>query len=113
MFIRIFAPACFALLLVSANALAAQGKVTISSPMNGTMLSANDKVALTYEAVPGSDGDHLHLYLDGKRIDIIHQLKGVAEVGMLDPGGHHICLAINTKGHVPTGAEGCVDVTVK
>lgn len=110
---RLFAPAFFAFLLASTNALAAPGKVIISSPTNGAMFSTNDKVVLTYEAVPGPDGDHLHLYLDGKRIDIIHQLKGMAEVGMLDPGSHHICLAINTKSHVPTGAEGCVDVTVK
>lgn len=110
---RILAPLFFTFLLVSANALAAPGMVTISSPMNGAMVSKDTKVELNYEAVPGPDGDHLHLNLDGKRIDIIHQMKGTAEVGMLEPGKHHICLAINTKGHVPTGAEGCVNVTVK
>ena len=110
---RIFAPVFFAFLLVSANALAAAGMVTISSPMNGAMVSKDAKVELSYEAVPGPDGDHLHLYLDGKRIDIIRTMKGMADVGMLEPGKHHICLEINTKSHVPTGAEACVDVTAK
>jgi hypothetical protein len=32
---------------------------------------------------------------------------------MLMPGKHHICLTVNTKGHVPTGAEACIDVTSK
>jgi hypothetical protein len=46
-------------------------------------------------------------------VDVIHQLKGNANVGMLEAGKHHICLEVNTKGHVPTGAEACVDVTSK
>ena len=110
---RILVPAFFALLMGSGSVLAAEGKVTISSPMNGAMVSSHDTVELSYEAVPGPDGDHLHLNLDGKRVDVIHQLKGMAKVGMLDPGKHHICLAVNTKGHVPTGAEACIDVTSK
>lgn len=110
---RIFAPVFLALMLISTNVLAAAGKVTISSPMDGAMVSRDANVELSYEAVPGSDGDHLHLYLDGKRIDIIHPMKGTADAGMLEPGRHHICLTMNTKGHVPTGAEACIDVISK
>lgn len=110
---RILTPVFLAFLLVSANTLAAESKVTISSPANGAMVSKNAKVELNYEAMPGSDGDHLHLYLDGKRIDVIRPMKGTADVGMLEPGKHHICMTVNTRGHVPTGAEACLDVTAK
>ena len=104
---------CLALIFCSGSVFAAEGKVTISSPENGTAFSQHDDVVLKYEAIPGPDGDHLHLYLDGKRVDVIHQLKGSAKVGMLEIGKHHICLEVNTKGHVPTGAQACVDVISK
>lgn len=110
---RISVPALFLSLLFASPAFADSGKVTISSPADGAVVSPHDDVSVSYEAVLGTDGDHLHLYLDGKRIDVIRPLKGTASVGMLAPGKHHICLAVNTKSHVPTGAEGCVDVTSK
>jgi hypothetical protein len=110
---RKLVPVFFALIIGSGNVFAAEGKVTISSPANGAMVSPGNNVELSYEAIPGPDGDHLHLNLDGKRIDVIHSLKGTATVGMLAPGKHHICLAVNTKGHVPTGVEACIDVTSK
>ena len=103
----------FASLLLSGLALADMGKVTISAPANGATFNKTDSVELMYEALPGDDGDHVHLNLDGKRIDVIHSLKGKASAGMLNPGKHHICIAVNSKGHVPTGAEACIDVTSK
>ena len=111
--IRTLAPVFFAFLLVSANALATEGKVSISSPANGSTVGHDSNLALNYEAVPGPEGDHLHLYLDGKRVDVIRPMKGTADVGMLVSGKHHICLTVNTRGHVPTGAEACIDVTSK
>lgn len=111
--VRILAPVFLTFLLGSTNVLAAASKVTISSPANGATVSKNDNTELSYEAVPGPDGDHLHLYLDGKRIDVIHPMKGKADAGMLEPGKHHICLTVNTKGHAPTGAEACLDVVSK
>lgn len=110
---RILAPFFSALLLASGHAVAAPGMVNITSPMDGTMVGKGDMVKVSYEAAPGPDGDHLHLYLDGKRIDVIRPMKGTAEVGMLEPGKHRICMEVNTRGHVPTGAEACVNVTSK
>jgi hypothetical protein len=103
--------AVVALVLGSGSVFAEEGKVTIMS-VTPAVPYTNDKIKLTYEAVLGPNGDHLHLNVDGKRVDIIRQLKGTAEVGPLPAGKHHICLAINTVSHVPTGAEGCTDVTV-
>jgi hypothetical protein len=111
--ISILAPFFFALLLGSGGALAAEGKVVISSPPNGATVSQHDNIELNYEAIPGPDGDHLHLNVDGKRMDVIHPMKGAAHVGMLNPGKHHICLTVNTRGHVPTGVEACIDITSK
>ena len=102
-----------AFLLLPDAAFSDDGMVTITSPANGARFKPTDSVELMYEALPGTDGDHLHLYLDGKRIDVIHSLKGKASAGMLSPGMHHICLAVNTKGHMPTGAQACIDVTSK
>lgn len=110
---KIFTATIFALLFSSSTVFSADGMVTISSPANGATVSSHDNIELNYEAVLGADGDHMHLNLDGKRIDIIHPMKGSAHVGMLDSGKHHICLTVNTKGHVPTGVEGCIDITAK
>lgn len=111
--IKIAVPFLVAFLTASGGAYAAGASVTITRPMNDAMVSTRDNVELSYEAVPGPDGDHLHLYLDGKRIDILHPMKGTATVGMLDPGKHKICLTVNTRSHAPTGAEACVEVTAK
>jgi hypothetical protein len=104
---------CFTLICGSGVAFATSGKVTISSPADGAMVGSKEPVKVSYEADPGTDGDHLHLYADGQKVDVIHQLKGTAEVPPLAPGKHKICLVVNTKGHVSTGAEGCVNVTSK
>ncbi|HCI12748.1 MAG: hypothetical protein A2063_05735 [Gallionellales bacterium GWA2_60_142] len=102
-----------AILFGSTPAHAANGKVTISAPAKGAVVAANAKLKLSYEADTGYDGDHLHLNVDGKRTDVIRQLKGTIEVDGLAPGKHQLCLLVNTKGHVPTGPESCVDVTAK
>lgn len=103
----------FLLLFGSGAAFASNGKVTISSPADGAMVGSMDSIKLVYEADPGPDGDHLHLNIDGKRVDVIRQLKGTVTVDALSPGKHQICLAVNTRGHVPTGVENCINVTSK
>lgn len=102
-----------AMLFGASPAHAANGKVTISSPANGATVTAGAKFKLSYEAEPGIDGDHLHLNVDGQRADVIRQLKGSVDIAGLTPGKHHLCLLVNTKGHVPTGPEACIDVTAK
>jgi hypothetical protein len=98
------------LAIVCAPALAEGGKITINSPVNGAMVGANAKVLLNYEVMLGPSGDHLHLYLDDDRIDILRQLKGSTEVDGMKPGKHKICLTENTKWHMSTGLERCVEV---
>lgn len=110
---RILATVFFTLLLGSTNALAAAGKVSISFPKNGATFTTNDDIVLHYAAVPGPNGNHLHLVVDGSKVDEIYQLNGTEDVGTLGSGKHHICLAISNAAHIPTGVEGCIDVTVK
>lgn len=97
----------------SGLAFADAGKVTIFSPADGAVVDSYDKTELKYEATTGPNGDHLHLNVDGKRVDVIRQLKGSVMVDALPPGKHQICLAVNTKAHVPTGVEKCINVTSK
>ncbi|MGA8146116.1 MAG: hypothetical protein WB870_00895 [Gallionellaceae bacterium] len=111
---RILAPVLFSFFLAcSGSAFAADGKITISAPANDATVTPNDDVEITYEAVLGPNGNHLHLYLDDKRIDVLHQLKGKADVGMIPAGSHKICLTENTASHAPTGVETCINVTSK
>lgn len=102
-----------AMLLGVAPAHAANGQVTISAPANDAVVTAGAKIKLSYEADAGYDGDHLHLNVDGKRADVIRQLKGTIEVDGLTPGRHRLCLLANTRGHVPTGPQSCVEITAK
>lgn len=95
------------------QAFAADGKITINFPADGAILSAKNKLTVNYDAVLGPAGDHLHLYVDGERIDVLRQLKGSTELDPMTPGIHHICLAENTKSHVATGPETCIDVTAQ
>jgi len=97
--------------LICGQAIAADGSITISSPTNGSMVSSKDKVPVVYVAMLGATGDHLHLYVDGKRVDVLHQTKGSTDLDALPAGKHHVCLTVNTSSHAPTGVETCVDIT--
>jgi hypothetical protein len=90
---------------------AADGSITISSPANGAMVSSKTKVPVAYSAMLGPTGDHLHLYVDGKRVDVLREAKGSADLDALPAGKHHVCLTVNTSSHAPTGVETCVDLT--
>ncbi len=100
-------------LVACAQAFAADGMITIKSPANGAVVNAKSPVPLSYDAAFGKEGDHMHLYVDGNRVDILSQARGTTDLAALSPGKHHICLEVNTKGHVSTGVESCVDVTSK
>jgi len=111
---RIITPVLISLFLAcSGTAYAEAGKITISAPEDGSSVAQNEKVEITYEVKLGPNGDHVHLYLDDKRVDVLRQLKGKAEVGMIPSGKHRICLTENSSGHVPTGPKACIDINSK
>lgn len=92
--------------------LAADAKVTISSPLDGAKISRKSKIEVSYEIVPGQNGDHIHLYVDDKEAVVIRKLKGNHTVESLDPGKHAICIKIVNKGHTPIGVQACTNINV-
>ena len=108
---KILKTTIFVFLFGSSMAFAASGKITITSPTEGAMVGSGEKIKLSYEVDPGPEGDHTHLNVDGKRVDVLRQLKGTTEIDPLAPGKHQICIVVNTRGHVPTGVEKCVNIT--
>lgn len=91
-------------------ALAQDAAVTISSPANGAQVGTSG-IKVDYSVVTGPKGDHVHFYVDGKEVAVLHQLKGSYTVDMLKAGGHDLCIKIVDKGHTPIGVEKCVKVT--
>lgn len=111
---RILTPLVFSVFLASAGSVqAAEGSITIKTPADGATVSQDADTEVAYSATLGPNGDHLHIYLDNKRIDVLHQLEGKADVGYIPPGEHKICIAENTRSHVATGVETCISVTSK
>jgi hypothetical protein len=96
---------------LSGAVLAADASVTISSPADGAKVSASAPTKVTYEAVPGPKGDHVHLYVDGGEASVLRQLKGTTTVDTLTAGPHTLCIKIVDKGHTPIGVEKCIKVT--
>jgi hypothetical protein len=87
--------------------------VTISAPVDGAALSAKSKIPVTYDAVPGPEGNHLHVYVDGKEVGQWHRLKGTQTLAPMTAGKHEICLHLATKAHVELGVNKCTSVTVQ
>ncbi|MBN8464714.1 MAG: hypothetical protein J0M01_18155, partial [Dechloromonas sp.] len=58
------------------TAVAQEGSVSISAPADGAKLQAAADNRVTYEIMPGPKGDHSHLYIDGKEIAVLRELKG-------------------------------------
>lgn len=101
-----------ALLACSQVSLAQEASVKISSPADGATLDAMDQNKVVYEVVAGPRGDHTHLYVDGKEVAVLRQLKGSYAMETPAPGKHVICIKVVNKGHTPIGAEQCVKVSV-
>ncbi len=104
-----------ALLLAGSATFAAepQGSITLLAPPDGAVVSISQPVTIKWEAVWGPDGNHLHVYLDDRRMDVVREAKGSDDIRILLPGKHQICLAIETRWHSPTGVQKCIAVTAK
>lgn len=89
------------------------GAVTIVSPADGAKLDAMAENRITYDVVPGPKGDHTHLYVDGKEIAVLRQLKGSYTLASLAPGAHELCIKVVNKNHTPIGIEKCIKVKVE
>lgn len=108
-----FAPLLALAFAFPLTALAQEASVTISAPADGARLQAAADNRVAYEIVPGPKGDHSHLYIDGKEIAVLRELKGIAPLKALAAGPHEICVKVVNKNHTPIGVEKCVKVTVE
>jgi hypothetical protein len=104
-----------ALLFVPLPALAAsaEASVKITSPADGAKLDAMEQAKLVYEFAPGPRGDHVHIYVDNKEVDILRKLAGSYTLETLAAGAHTICVKVVNKAHVPIGVEKCIKVSVE
>jgi hypothetical protein len=87
--------------------------VTISEPKDGGQLTAGGPVTLKYKAIPGPQGDHVHVYVDGREVAILRELEGSYAVGPLTPGRHELAIKVVNRAHVPIGVESSIAVEVK
>ena len=99
--------------LAAPPTLAAEAKIDITSPANGSRLEAKAPSNFTYEATMGGEGDHVHLYMDGKQVALLRQMKGSHTLDLMAPGMHEICARIVNKNHTPIGVERCIKVTAE
>lgn len=89
------------------------GNVKILAPAEGARLDAMADNRISYEVVPGERGDHTHLYVDGKEVAVLRQLKGSHALETLAPGKRELCIKVVNKNHTPIGVEKCVKVAVE
>lgn len=87
------------------------GAVQITSPVEGAKVKSNP--SLDYNVVPGPKGDHVHMYADGKEVDVIKKLKGEYTFQKLKIGKRELCIKVVDKGHTPIGVEKCIHVIVE
>lgn len=109
----VFAAALTAVIGFASAAPAAGPSVTITSPTDGEKLDAMAQTRVAYEVVPGPNGDHVHLYVDGKEVAILRQLKGTHTLETMATGAHDICIKVVNKAHTPVGVEKCIKVEVE
>jgi hypothetical protein len=99
--------------LAAPLAVAAESKIDISSPVDGAKLDGKAQNKLNYNITLGGDGDHIHVYVDGKQADVLHKMKGSYTLESMAQGNHEICIKIVNKNHTPVGVDRCVKVTVQ
>lgn len=95
------------------HAAAATPYARIHSPPNGAVLRANAGHTLTYEIDPGTEGNHVHVVVDGREVAVLRKRTGIYRLQGLASGPHEICLKVANKAHVPIGVEHCVQVVVE
>ncbi len=86
------------------------GAVKIISHKDGDTVAANTAFVMEYEVTRSSGGDHLHIYIDGGKPDLVSEMKGSYEVATLSAGEHTIAIKEMTSGHSPTGSEAVIKI---
>lgn len=101
------------LLAFSSALLAGENSIIIHSPAPGATLDAMAENSIDYEVTRGPNGDHIHLYVDGKEEAVLRHLKAKYALPTLTAGEHNLCIKMVNKAHTPIGVERCIKVTVQ
>jgi len=81
------------------------GKVMISSPKDGSSVSASNENKMEYEITLGAGDDHFHVWVDGEKSPPQRSLKGSLVLPKMSPGKHAIIVKVVDKAHVATGPQ--------
>lgn len=92
---------------------AAVAKIDIISPAEGARLDSKAENKLDYNITLGGEGDHAHLYVDDRRVDMLRQAKGSYTFDYLEQGKREICIRVVNSGHSSIGVQRCVTVMVE
>ncbi len=92
---------------------ASPASLRIVTPADHAQLDAGESYPLEYLVTLGPGDDHFHVWVDGERSPGIHDLKGTYNLPKMTAGEHVITLKLVDKGHVPTGPQTSIRVTVK
>jgi hypothetical protein len=97
----------------AAPAAPAKPSLQIVAPADHAQLDAGESYPLEYRVTLGPGDDHFHVWVDGDRSPGIHDLQGTYRLPKMTAGEHVITLKLVDKGHVPTGPQTSIRVTVK
>ncbi len=97
----------------AATAAPAKPSIQIVTPADHAQLDAGESYPLEYRVTLGPGDDHFHVWVDGDRSPGIHDLQGTYRLPKMTAGEHVITLKLVDKGHVPTGPQTSIRVTVK
>lgn len=94
---------------------AAEGAVATITQQDGVTLVVKNQNQLVFNAVPGPQVDHLHIYVDSELVGQTRQLKGGFTLDGMDlsSGKHSVCVKVANRAHVSTGAADCVSINVR
>ncbi|HXO20274.1 MAG TPA: hypothetical protein VOA87_10180 [Thermoanaerobaculia bacterium] len=98
---------------VAASAAGSAAAIKILEPADHASLDAGEAYPLKYEVTMEPGADHFHVWVDAERGPGIHDLKGTYTLPKMTPGEHVITIKEVDKGHVPTGLQRSIRVTVK
>ncbi|MCU7843852.1 MAG: sulfur globule family protein [Candidatus Thiodiazotropha sp. (ex Monitilora ramsayi)] len=90
-----------------------KGSVKILNPKPNEVVSSRVPLVVKYDVDPGPRGDHVHVYLNGREVAILRQLKGEHNLGRVRPGAYEVAIKVVNRQHVPIGIEQSVAINVR
>lgn len=107
----LFLALALTLVLIAPMAFAQETSLTIKEPKDGGVIKG-DSVKIDYTYTKGTQGDHLHIYLDGKRAKVQYGEPPV-ELKDLSKGAHEIEVRAAAKAHAEFGPKASFKFTVE